>query len=76
MNEEEFTKKHPSLKGKVFDKLKKGTGGYAGEGERGLYCEIEDIDKTQIEKEKVRKVVDNCVEPPFNDKLKKELGLE
>ncbi len=27
MNKGEFIKKHPSLKGKVFDKLKKGTGG-------------------------------------------------
>ncbi len=76
MNEGEFTKKHPSLTGKVcWGDFQEKTPVGMLVGKTIGFIKVEDVHETQIDKEKVRKVVDDCVEPPFNDKLKKELGL-
>ena len=47
------------------------------EGSHSLWLVKEAIKFTLAKyKQKVRTVIDDNVEPPFNDKLKKELGLE
>ena len=76
MNEEEFLKEHPSLKGKILP--------------HNLGVDIEDIHETQIDKQKVREVIDKKIkqyrrdlkpDKPtpdasyYLDKLKKELKL-
>jgi len=69
MDDEEFLKEHPSLKGMIF----KPTGIVYNRNKH--IVEICKVHETQLDKQIVEKVIDDMVEPPFNVKLKKELGL-
>jgi len=55
MTKNKFLEKYPEFKDKIINKLKKGTGGYAGKGLRSNYvemCDIEEIlDKHYIKKD-------------------------
>ena len=70
LTKKEFLKEHPSLNGKVFDFEHS-----YDPDEEGDSCYIWDVHETQLEKQKVKKIIDDNVEPPLNEKLKKELGL-
>ncbi len=78
MNEGQFLKEHPSLKGKVF---------VICEGGERNNCHIGDIHETQIDKAKVNAAIKKVEEysvfdapevkaEMFARRLKKELGLE
>lgn len=73
MEIEEFIEKHPGFKGKRIQ--------YGHSGIDLLVGAIEDIHETQIDKQKVRDVIDKWVcsstewTPEERKRLKKELGL-
>lgn len=53
-----FETKFPSLRGKVVNKLKRGTGGFAGKGQRADYVETIDVERCCLDKEIVKKAID------------------
>ncbi len=52
----------PSLKGKIHNKLKKGTGGYAGRGIRADYVELVDVRECCIDKQEAIKKINEQIE--------------
>jgi len=75
MKEKEFIEEHPGLKGKQYAE-------HEFDGNLGFMYLLTDIHETQIDKQKVREVIDKALKAEeeegymgFYSVLKKELGL-
>lgn len=84
MNEEEFLKAHPGLKGKIGCSDEDYDWDYVRiPMEKGIgYVGIEDIHATQLDKQKVKEAIEKLGEKapligfPAREFLKKELGID